>query len=612
MSHLKRCTLWFLSFELLFAFVPVLVRADVPSAVNYLRQQPASDWRTMALAASGEAVSIDYLRGVARPNARDKARQILAITAAGQDPRTWNGEDRIAEFLQQEVRQGQIGDPAIANDDFWGIMALRAGNVASDHQAIRDSIASIRASQNQNGGWSWTAGATPDVDDTSAAIMALRSAGIASDDRDLVEAIAWLRTTQRPDGGFPNMPAADAVSNAGSDAWVISAIHSLGQDPAAWIQAGRSSIDHLNSLQQADGGFAWTADRPQSNGQMTAYAVVALSGRFYPVRPAQQQQNNDQPGNDPLITFRIEGRAQTVCAGSLRAMNALQVIERAAPQCGFTHVVQQQALGSYLYQINNEAADGVLGWMYRVDWISPDRAASDYVLADNDFVLWSYSQFGEEPLRLILNPERPTRGQNARVTVDEYNSLTRTWATAQNARLIVDGREQPLPLGATTMQFVGLGEHTVKARKAGRVASQEALVSIGEANAQADLRVVVEQPAPADGGGGQVGGDRVVVPEIGVTLSNANVDFGAAAAGATVRGAVFVRNTGLNPIYVESTVTGDTLFGGLQVNGRRWEDFETTLARDAEQQMQLSLTVPQNTSAGEKRGMFIVWAVRAE
>ncbi|MDO8435312.1 MAG: DUF4430 domain-containing protein [bacterium] len=621
----KRFFHFFLSIQLVASLVPFAVRADVVSGVGYLRTQPESDWRTIALAASGEQVNIDYLRGAARPNARDKARQILAIVAAGQDPHVWNGEDRIAEFLQQEVRAGQIGDPAIINDDFWGIMALRGADVALDHQAIRDSIASIRVAQNQNGGWSWTAGAAPDVDDTAAALMALRSAGIASDDRDITEAVAWLRTTQLGDGGFPNMPGVAAVSNAGSDAWVVSALHSLGVDPRTWLQQGRSPVDHLNTLQQADGGFAWTADRPQSNAQMTAYAVVALQGKYYPVRPAQQpapagggNQNNNPPpqNNEPLIAFRIEGRAQSVCTGSLRAMNALQVVERAASQCGFTYVIQQQALGSYLYQINNEAADGALGWMYRVDWISPDRPAADYVLADGDVVLWSFSQFGEEPLRLVLNPEHPARGENVRVTVEEYNSLTRTWATSQNGRLVVDGREQPLPLGATTMQFVGLGEHTLKARKAGRIASQESSVVIGGANAQADLHVVVEQPAPAGGGGGgggQVGGDRVVVPEIALTLSRANVDFGTIAAGATAQGVVSVRNTGLNPMYVESVVSGDAVFtDGVGVNGRRWQDFSGTLVRDAEQQLQLSLTVPPNTPAGEKRGTFIVWAVRAE
>lgn len=604
MKRLKRISIWVISFQVIASMAPALVLADAAQAVTYLQNQSPSDWRTMALAAADRRADLEYLRGVPRGNARDKARQILAISAAGEDPRTFDGVDRVSELLD-EARNNQIGDPELLNDDFWGVIALRSAGAASDHQAIQDSIAVIRSAQNINGGWAWNTSAAPDTDDTAAAIMALRAGGAAANDQDIEEALAWLRTTQQPDGGFPNMMAGDTVSNAASDSWVISALYSLGIDPEAWERNGHSPIDHLLSLQQPDGGFSWVANPAQSNPQITAYAVVAIEESFYPVATYQAQEP-ENPGRGQEIFFRIEGSANTICSGLIRAENALQAVETAAGQCGFTYVIQQLAFGPYLYQINNEAAEGMAGWMYRVNWLSPMVGAADYLLSEGDSVFWAYTEFGTEPLRLRTQPQSPRRGEEISITVEQYDSGTGQWSQARDARLFADGIEQPLPEGVATSRFEDLGIHTLKARKAGYIASGVTEIRIGEENAQAELVVVVE-------GGGRVGGEREVRPDVSVTVSAERVNFGSAAGGGMVSGGLSVQNTGTLPIYVEGVVTGDELFTrNLRVDGNAWDQFSATLARDARRDLQLSLVIPAETASGEKRGAFIVWAVRSE
>ncbi|MHB1260117.1 MAG: hypothetical protein ACYC2H_00230 [Thermoplasmatota archaeon] len=218
--------------------------------------------------------------------ATDWERVILALTAAGEDPRTFAGTDHVAALLGYWDGT-QFGSPSALNDDFFAVLALRSAGFAADSPYVAGAANYILQHQNSDGGWSYAVGSPSDSDDTAAAVLALVAAGFG-DAPATSSATAYFATIQGIDGGFVAhlVPGEVPASNTASDAWVIQALHALGEDPtsAEWTTAsGANPVTHLLSLQQADGSFAWTGTCVCGPAWMTAYALPALLGSPYPV-----------------------------------------------------------------------------------------------------------------------------------------------------------------------------------------------------------------------------------------------------------------------------------------------------------------------------------------
>lgn len=265
------------------------VSAGLPEAAGYLKSQAPDAWITQALIAAGETnVPTDHLKivveGALNP-ANDYAKTILALAAAGKNPTTFGEIDYVAK-LKSYYNNNQMGDVALLNDDIWSILALASIKEADSLEAVaaKDFLLS---NQNVDGGWGYAVGGASGSNDTAAAIMALREMGLEADNPVITNAVAFLHTLQNNDGGFINDPAWGTTSDSGSDSWVISAIYKIGQDPSAWIKSGNNPLVHLRSLQDnADGGFWWVdpAGNPTFNNKaMTAYAVIALAGKSFPI-----------------------------------------------------------------------------------------------------------------------------------------------------------------------------------------------------------------------------------------------------------------------------------------------------------------------------------------
>jgi hypothetical protein len=269
-------------------------------ALTYLRgaQQPdgsiggyvASGWAVMAIAAAGQNPNdwvsggnsvVTYLRNSAAlldPNkATDWERSLLAIVAAGENPRTFGGIDYVSK-VTGFCNGTQIGDVTLLNDDVWGILAL--SSIGEGQQLIPNVKNFIVSNQNTDGGWSWAVGGASDADNTAATISALIAAGEPSGSQVMAKATGYLKTQQQMNGGF----ISEGTTNSAVDSWVINAINSVGQSPIAqdWQKSGVSAVSHLLSLQNADGSFKWTASQPTNPVWMTAYAVPALLGKPYP------------------------------------------------------------------------------------------------------------------------------------------------------------------------------------------------------------------------------------------------------------------------------------------------------------------------------------------
>lgn len=263
------------------------IGSALQKAVAYLKAQTESPDRAIALIAAGESADVSFLRSFSGDAAIAYAKPMLAITAAGHDPRTFPSEDFVAK-MKSFASDVQLGDPNLLNDDIWGILALLSAGASLDDPVVQHAKAFVLANQNTDGGWAWNVGGASDTNDTAAAIMALLEVGVSPTDSAIQKAVAYLKSAQNEDGGFPYDPQSPfgTDSDGNSDAWVIMAITKLGQDPLSWTKSPANPVVHLLSLQDEDGGFWWVAPGTSewNNKGATADAVIALTGKSFPIQ----------------------------------------------------------------------------------------------------------------------------------------------------------------------------------------------------------------------------------------------------------------------------------------------------------------------------------------
>ncbi|MEM2865340.1 MAG: prenyltransferase/squalene oxidase repeat-containing protein [Candidatus Bathyarchaeia archaeon] len=609
----------------------------VADALNYLRGVQASDggigdfassaWAAMAIAAAGEDPHkwnktngspsiIDYLKNnrgqLDHSKATDLARFILAMSAAGENPRDIEGTNYVA-LLKGLYSNGQLGDSSLLNDDFWGLMALVSAG--EEDQAIIDNVrAFIKANQNPDGGWGYGVGLSSDVDDTAAAIMALTAAGEPRDSEAITEGLSYIKSKQMSNGGFESFGS----TNVGTDAWAISAIASVGQDPTSeyWTKNGKTPVDDLLTFQNPDGSFSWPGPYPMKE-LATSYAIVALVGRYYPV-------------NGLTVYVRIEGGADTIWRGYVfvAASNIIDynhggshylpyptplgALDRASRMGGFNYLVNDTAWGLYLWSIKNESASGSSGWLYRVDYVMPWFGADSFILGKTSppepphkEVLWYYGDWTLKPTKLTVDKLEVESGEPFNVEVEWYNDTAGSWLPLQGAIVHVDGEDYTTdPDGCISIikSVTSIKSYTIYAEKNGYIRSNRATVK-------------VSPPM-----GGAVGGDVTVKANItaavAIVVSPPEIDFGTLGPGdVSDVHVVVVTNKGSKRAYITVGVSDDNgLFvRGLRFNGYTHRDFEAYVeGHEGRKAVRVRLWVPENIGGiGVITGTITFWAEEA-
>jgi len=570
-----------------------LVKAEInTAAVDYLKGQTQDAWVTMALAAAEETgLDLSHLESVSGKLATDYEKAILALVAAGEDPATFGNIDYVNKLKTHYYSASQIGDVSLLNDDIWGILALSAAGESINSQIMQDAKSFLLTNQNQDGGWGYGVGGDSDTNDTASAIMALLEVGLTSQDQEILDAIEYLKNQQNDDGGFPY--TVGSQSDSGSDSWVISAIYKLGEDPTStdWQNNSNNAIDHLKSLQKTDGSFKWIASDETSYTSMTAFAVIALAEKYYPIIGQQKD-----PGKHNL---RIEGSSSTVCNTQVSAATALDTIINGALVCGYTYEIQDTGLGPYLFSLNGEEAAGVSGWMYFVNNISPLVGAADYILETGDEVLWYYGQWGWLPTRLSLNKSIVDLGEDIEILAEYHNGVD--WLVFPQADIMV---------GADSYLTDGNGKLTLTMEKAGVFEIFVASLNYVRSNKESVIVGLIDDEVV----GLEVEIEQVAPPEISFEVSVNHLNFGTMSPGEQEENDLTLFNTGQTPIYVEGLVSGDDVFSNnLELNGSNWADYYTTLSTSGEEEVDVRLTIPVNyTGAGVKTGDLTFWAIAAD
>ncbi len=579
---MKKTILFFLIGTLIFSLVlPGLAEID-NSTIDYLKTQTPDSWITMALVTAGETdLDLNHLKEVDGNLATDYEKTILALTAAGENPKTFGNIDFVAQ-LKTFYRDNQIGSSDLLNDDFWGILALVSAGESISDQIIQDSKNFILTNQNEDGGWSYSIGGASDTNDTAVAIMALLEVGIPPDGSVIIEAIDYLKLNQNDDGGFPYLPGGE--SDSGSDSWVISAIYKLGQDPYNWSKNDKNPIDHLKSLQRSDGSFKWIASEDKGYPILTVYAVIALTGNYYPI--------------NRLYYLRIEGENNNVCDAKVKAKTALDIVENGAQICSYTYLIEETSFGPYLKKINDEEAHDLIGWLYFVNYEIPMIGAADYTLEPGDEVLWYFGEWGWKPTKLTLTSQQVDPGNNLEAKVEyledfEWKPLAEATIYVGSQTFITDND------GESDLVINNPGIYQVYAEKSGYIRTNQVDLLVGEGISQnVGLRVEIIQPASP-------------LPEIAFIIDKNQIDFGQLAPGTQASEQLLIQNTGNVRIYLEGIVSGDQIFGeNITLDALNWPEFSTIINTGSEKNVLVGLTIPADwTDLGIKEGDLTFWAI---
>ena len=246
-----------------------------------------TSWAMLGLAAAGRnpldvidggKSPVDFLRNHLDElkDAGDVARTILALTAAGVDPRDFAGEDLVDRLLLQRSGNGSYqGWPGTSA---YGVLALRA---AGANDAAAPTVAWLRKVQGKEGGWGNEPGGAPTAEVTGAVLQVLTPSSAASD-----RALDYLRRAKRPNGGFA--PGENLSANAQATAWASQGLLAAGKDPGGF-GSGKSSYAYMRELQAEDGHFLQAPGLEASPVWVTSDVLVALSGRHLPISaPARE------------------------------------------------------------------------------------------------------------------------------------------------------------------------------------------------------------------------------------------------------------------------------------------------------------------------------------
>ncbi len=194
---------------------------------------------------------------------------VLATIAAGGNPRALAGVDYIAR-IERQYSAGRYG--VTAYDQALSMLALRAAGAPTPAAAVT----ALRAARGK-GGWGFALRRTSpdDVSATGLTIEAMRAVGVSKTDPGLKGATAWLVAQVNTRGGF-GIDGRGRATEANATAIAIQALRAMGRTPATTTRRV------LRKLQEADGGFRFTATSRESRLLATLDAVVALSGHRLP------------------------------------------------------------------------------------------------------------------------------------------------------------------------------------------------------------------------------------------------------------------------------------------------------------------------------------------
>lgn len=217
-------------------------------------------------------------------------KMILALAAAGQDPRRFAGQNLVLRLSDHLSPTGQFNTNA-PFDQALAVMAqvvvsasapLSATTWLAERQADTGDLA---------GSWDDGYGTDGNIDATAMAIMALVAAGEPITGTVLGTARSFLASAQLPSGGWGYAPGLPESAN--STAMAVQALAALGepfyQAEGHWAPDGVAPLAALLAWRGESGAFqADHGEGPFDDFFTTVQALPAAAGRAYPL-PARYE-----------------------------------------------------------------------------------------------------------------------------------------------------------------------------------------------------------------------------------------------------------------------------------------------------------------------------------
>jgi len=231
-----------------------------------------TDWAALALSGTGETeqkrnLTAFILTKSPHPSSvTDYERHAMVLMAYGINPYSGTSINYISPIIEAFDGE-QIGEKGLINDDIFALFPLLKVGYSTSDSMIETIALHIIRSQKENGSWN------DSIDMTAAAIQALSQVqAVTGTPTALSKAKNYIVNKQESDGGF---------GSVFSTAWVIQAIHALGEDPLTTKNnAGKNPLDSLAGLQAPDGGFEFESSAG-TRIWSTSYALSGILGRTW-------------------------------------------------------------------------------------------------------------------------------------------------------------------------------------------------------------------------------------------------------------------------------------------------------------------------------------------
>jgi hypothetical protein len=182
-----------------------------------------------------------------------------------------------------------------------------------------------------------------------------------------------------------------------------------------------------------DSGNAVTETNEDNNVETQAVTAAAVSAKTVNVR-VEGESSLIWSGSVTFTTSAITDKYGATY--TLDYPTAMGAIHAASVAGGFSLVVDSMFDSiDYVESVDGETAVYPDGWMYRANWDSPSLGAKEYAVSDNDTILWSYTQWGSEPLRTTVSNHSVLLGNSFDVTVESYNGTS--WSAADDVTVYV-------------------------------------------------------------------------------------------------------------------------------------------------------------------------------
>jgi len=358
---------------------------NVGQTLDVMMALRAAGWHPNSVT-SDDASPLDYVSENLLPYIESGpdaiGKSILGITAAGLNPRDFNGVDLGSKMMEtyEETTQA-FGSSENTWHQALGILGLYSAEVEIPQGAV-ETLADL---QMEDGGWEYLTDLGTSPDSTALAVQALLASGYSKEDQVITIALDYLHNTQTEDGGW---------GDSSTTSFVIMALNALDQTSDMWIaDSGKEPVFSLITYQKANGAFVYSWDFPDDSVMSTASSMLALFGGDFLI-PIRDLPNENYAA---IVVDPGDGAAQSACVSlNEQSLSGFDLLEAS----GFDSETDQDGFMTSLLDISNQ--DGETNyWSYWYwdgrEWQFQSTGAANTAVLPGTVEAWHFTSWENYP-----------------------------------------------------------------------------------------------------------------------------------------------------------------------------------------------------------------------